>query len=58
MIHPPALRLLEKCENEKCAYITDMPEIYDAQETLRDIYTKESHTSVMKWIHKNAAFNN
>lgn len=53
----PALRLLEKFEKEKCAYITDMPEIYDAQETLHDIYNKESHTPVMKWIHKNAAFN-
>lgn len=50
----PALRLLEKFENNQEAYHTDMPEIHDAQETLKDIYEKTHHTPVMKWIYKNA----
>ena len=31
-----------------------MPEIYDAQETLNDIYNNTQHTPIMKWIHKHA----
>jgi len=33
-----------------------MPEINDAEETLKDIYNGTSHSLVMKWIHKNAKF--
>jgi 8-oxo-dGTP diphosphatase len=29
-----------------------MPEIHDAQETLRDIYAGTAHTVVTKWIHE------
>jgi thymidylate synthase len=53
----PALKLLEKFEDQKEVYATDMPEIFDAQETLKDIYAGTSHTPVMKWIHKNASQN-
>jgi len=37
-------------------YNTDMPEITDAQETLRDIYNGTANTQVMKWVYKNAKF--
>lgn len=54
-----ALKLLEENSKiEKKPYITDMPEIDDAQATLKDIYEETSHTPVMKWIHDNAAFKN
>src|ERR1700733_2227545 len=52
-----ALRMLEKFGEQGDQYILDMPEIFDAQETLKDIYTGESHTPVMKWIHHNATSN-
>lgn len=48
-----ALKLLEN-NAELTPYKTDMPEIYDAEETLRDIYNGTAHTPVMKWIHKHA----
>ena len=35
-------------------YNTNMPEIYDAEETLKDIYNETAHSPVMKWIYKNA----
>jgi len=52
------LKLLETPEDHFQNYFSDMPEIVDAQETLSDIYNKTSHTSVMKWIYKNAKFEN
>lgn len=50
------LKLLEKASNSQDAYFTDMPEIYDAEETMKDIYNSTSHSPVMKWIYKNAKF--
>ncbi len=50
----PALRLLEKFNNKALDYQCDMPEIHDAQETLRDIYNETQSTPVMKWIYKHA----
>ena len=50
----PALKLLEKFESKKEENAEVMPEIFDAQETLKDIYSETSHTPVMKWIHRNA----
>jgi thymidylate synthase len=52
-----ALKLLEKFGDRGNQYSLEMPEIFDAQETLKDIYTGESHTPVMKWIHNNATSN-
>ena len=40
------------------SYSTDMPEIHDAEETLKDIYNRTTHSPVMKWITKNAEFSN
>lgn len=40
----PALKLLEKSENTKEEYLCDMTAIYDAQETLKDIYSITAHT--------------
>jgi len=51
-----ALKLLEASENKNLSYNTDMPEIYDAEETLKDIYNETAHSPVIKWIHKNAQF--
>jgi thymidylate synthase len=50
----PALKLLEKHKNGIAPYRCDMPEIHDAQETLKDIYAETAHTPVIKWIHENA----
>lgn len=50
------LKLLEANQNV-VEYSTDMPEIYDAEETLKDIYGKTACTPVMKWINQNAQFN-
>lgn len=49
-----ALKLLDDNENKTLVYETDMPEIHDAQETLKDIYNQTHHTPVMKWIYANA----
>lgn len=35
-------------------YNTDIAEIYDTEETLKDIYNETAHSPVMKWIYKNA----
>jgi thymidylate synthase len=50
-----ALKLFEANQNV-VEYLTDMPEIYDAEETLRDIYEKTAYTPVIKWINQNAKF--
>lgn len=49
-----ALKLLENNVDKNQEYTTDMPEIYDAEETLNDIYKKTCYTPVMKWIYSNA----
>jgi len=53
-----ALKMVETYEKNKQPYTTDMPQIYDAQETLKDIYNKTQHTPVIKWIYNNAEFKN
>ena len=50
----PALKLLERFSNCQEQYITDMPEIHDAEETLKDIYNSTCHSLIMKWIYTNA----
>lgn len=49
-----ALRLLSTAKENPSTYVCDMPPIYDAQETLKDIYNQTSHTPVIKWIYKHA----
>lgn len=51
-----ALSLLNK--NVESNFSENMPEIENAQETLRDIYQKTFNTSIMKWIYKNAEHSN
>lgn len=48
------LKISEVFKNCQEPYSTDMPEIYDAEETLKDIYNQTAHSPVMKWIYKNA----
>ncbi len=48
-----ALGLLDKQE-EVGNYLTDMPVIDDAQQVLKDIYSKSQTTEVMKWISQHA----
>lgn len=50
----PALTFLNKFKDYQEKYSTDMPQISDAQETLKDIYNGTQNTEVMKWIYQNA----
>lgn len=52
-----ALKMVKLYDSNQ-PYKTDMPIIYDAQETIKDIYNKTQHTPVMKWIYNNAQFEN
>jgi thymidylate synthase len=49
-----ALKLLDSYGDKNLTYETDMPEIHDAQETLKDIYNQTDHTPIMKWIYAHA----
>lgn len=50
-----ALKLADS-QVEPIVYHTDMPEITDAEETLKDIYNQTAHSAVMKWIYKHADY--
>ncbi len=50
----PAIRLCNKYREMNPTYSCDMPRIYDAQETLKDIYNETTYTPVIKWVHKHA----